>query len=119
MTEAHEANETLRRQLHVLRDRHAAAQSQLALLTAQQSAAQAQREALTALTIPADRSGAWARFERFGRQIELTSAQSLAQLELDGHDQWSLETQFDDRANQRAIDVELARLKTEQKPPAA
>jgi phage shock protein A len=90
LAEAHEANGALRRQLNLLVERHATAQSQLILLTAQQSAATAQREALAALAIPTNPSDAWARFQRFHRQIELAQAQSLAELELLGGAAWSL-----------------------------
>ena len=101
----------------MLRDRHAAARNRLACLTAQQSAANAQREALAALTTPANPADAWARFERFHRQIELSHAESLAYVELEANAECSLETQFDERATQRAIEEELARLKSE-RPPA-
>jgi phage shock protein A len=74
---------------------------------------------LSALTPAVNPSDAWARFEKFHRQIELAQAESLAHLDLEqAHADWSLEMQFDERAVQRDIDDELTRLKTAQRSAA-
>ncbi len=110
LADARDANEALRAHLNLLRGKHAAARHKLTLLTAQQTAAGAHRQILTASRARASRAGALARFEKFYQQAEFAQAESMVLLELENHD-FSLESQFDRRAAERAIDRKLEELK--------
>ena len=111
LADAREANQTLRRQLDMLRDKHAAARTKLMLLSARQAAAEAQRQVLTRSLAPGGQVRAWARFERFYEQVEFAEAEATALIELETDGDAALESQFDRRATERAIDDELVRLK--------
>ncbi len=108
---ARQTNETLRRQLETLREKHAAAGSRLTTLTARQTAAEAQRQALSTSAAPLGRARALARFDRFCQQVEFAEAEAAALVELETHGDAELESMFDHRDIETAIDAELARLK--------
>lgn len=110
LADARDANEALRTHLNVLRAKQAAARHKLMLLEAQQTAAGAHRQILTVSGASASRAGALARFEKFYQQAEFAQAETMALLELENHDS-SLESQFDRRATERAIDRKLEELK--------
>lgn len=111
LVEAREANETLRRQLDLLRDRLAAARNRLMMLSAQQTAADAQRQMATLSRGPRGQARALARFERFYEQVEFAQAEAVALIELETGGDMVLEAQFERRIAEQAIDGELARLK--------
>jgi phage shock protein A len=115
LAEAHEVNNSLRRRLDLLRDRHAAARTKLTVLSAQQSVANAQLRASMVTKLPETEAGAWGRFQRFFEQIELAQGELVARLELETPGE-TLEADFKLRANERAIDLELARLNASRKP---
>jgi phage shock protein A len=112
LADAHEANETLRGQLEVLRDKHAAARTRLMLLSAQQSAAQAQRQILTTSRAPNGPVRAWTRFDRFYQQVEFAQAEATALLELETHGELAIDAQLE----RRSVDEELVRLKASRRP---
>jgi phage shock protein A len=111
LADAHEANATLRRQLDLLRDKHAASRTKLMLLSAQQTAAEAQRQIFTRFRAPGGHARALARFERFYERVEYAQAEAEALMELETGGDRALESQFDRRVTERAIDDELTRLK--------
>jgi phage shock protein A len=111
LADARDANETLRRQLDLLRYKHAAARTRLMTLAARQTAADAHRQMLTTSRSPLGQARALARFDRFYEQVEFAQAEAAALVELEAHGDAALETEFDRRATEQTIDDELARLK--------
>ncbi|MEX0585268.1 MAG: PspA/IM30 family protein [Pirellulales bacterium] len=112
LADARGANETLRRQLDLLRDKHAAARTRLMLVSAQQTAAEAQAQIFTRSRSPVGEGRAFARFERFYERAEFAQAEAEALLDLETGGELDLASQFDRNATERAIDDELARMKT-------
>jgi phage shock protein A len=108
---ARETNRVLRRQLDLLRDKHTSARGRLTMLTTRQMAAEAQRQMFSSILTPSGQGRALARFERFYEQVEFAQAEAAAFVELDTHGEGDLESEFDRRAVEGAIDDELARLK--------
>ncbi len=108
---ARETNRVLRRQLDLLRDKHASARSRLMMLTARQMAAEAQRQMFSTFLAPSGPGRALARFERFYQQVEFAQAEAAALVELETHGEEDLESEFDRRAVEGAVEDELARLK--------
>ena len=111
LSDAREANGTLRRQLDFLRDKHAEAGTKLRMLSAQHTAALAQRQVFTSFGIPGGNASAIARFGRFYEQVEFAQAEAAALIELETGGDMTLESQFDRRITDRAIDDELTVLK--------
>ena len=111
LADAHDANETLRRQLDLLRDKHATTRTRLMMLSAQQTAAEAQRQIMTVSRAPYGQARALARFERFYEQVEFAQAAAAALIELETSGDIALESHFDRRLSERAIDDELTQLK--------
>ncbi len=114
LAEAHEANETLRRQRDLLHDKHAAARTKLMLLSAQQTAREARQQVSATSRAPRGTARSWARFDRFYEQVEFAQAEAAALLELETCGDSILESQFERRDTERAIDEELTRLKASQ-----
>jgi phage shock protein A len=108
---ARETNRVLLRQLDLLRDKHASARGRLMMLTARQMAAGAQRQMFSSILTPSGQGRALARFERFYQQVEFAQAEAAALVELETQGDGELESEFDRRAVEGAIDDELARLK--------
>ncbi len=119
LTDARDANETLRRQLDSLRDKHAAARTRLMTLAARQTAADAHRQVLGASRSPVGQARSLLRFDRFYEQAEFAHAEAAARIELETDGDAALETEFDRRATERTIDDELARLKASRHPAQA
>lgn len=113
LVETRAANDTLRRQLDALVDKYSAARTRLMLVMAEQSAAEAQRQAVCGVGVSRAGATAVSRFERFYAQVELAHAEATALVELEDGGELALEAQFDRRATERAIDAELAELKSQ------
>ena len=111
LSTAQETNTTLRRQLDLLRDKYAAAQTRLASLVAAQSAADARRQFCTSTSGTLGSSRAIARFEHFCRKLELAEFEASAHLELATFGEDFLEQEIAKRESESTIDQELALLK--------
>jgi phage shock protein A len=111
---ARETNEVLRRQLNMLREKHGSARSRLMIVSARQLAAEAQRQMLSSSLTSGGEARALARFERFYQHLEFAQAEAMALLELESHGESDLQSEFERRATEDAIEEELARLKASQ-----
>jgi phage shock protein A len=111
LSAAQETNSTLRRQLDLLRDKYAAAQTRLTSLVATHSAANARRQVYTSTSGALGSSRAIARFEHFCRKLELAEAEASAHIELAMLGEDCLEQETMEREWESAIDKELASLK--------
>ncbi len=115
LAEARETNASLRRQLDLLRDKYAAAQSRMTTLVARQSAANARRQIATSLPSAITSSQVLARFEHFCQKLEFAEAEAVALIDIDTLGEDSLEFEVTKHEREVSVDRELARLRADLK----
>jgi len=111
-----ESTRALRRQIDAMKAKHAEAKRKLAMWTARSKVAHARVNLQTARAGIRSRTAAFSKFDRMREKVELAEAEADALTELGAAAQDELQSEFLSRAEDSAIETELAALKQKAAP---